>query len=299
MLYSSSFMSSLDLIIPERSRDIGDFLVGRLLPFRKKRMVGPFIFIDHMGPATLGPGRYADIGQHPHIGLSTLTYLLEGEMVHRDSTGAHQVIAPGSVNWMTAGSGAVHTERTPEWMRDGKEYPMHGYQIWVALPKELEDMDPSFHHIAGDALPRWQDGPAAFTLVAGVGYGRQSPVPVHSELFMVEIKTTDDYLLDVSGQLSGEIGVVVSNGQVEACGEEVGAGNMLVSKVNDFCSVKVAANSHLFLFGGIPLAEPRFINWNFVHSDKAVIEEAKQRWIARAFPNVMGDDSYVPFPGTS
>ncbi|MCL4106337.1 UNVERIFIED_CONTAM: hypothetical protein GTU68_003498 [Idotea baltica] len=262
-------------------------------------MVGPFIFIDHMGPASLGPGHYADIGQHPHIGISTLTYLLEGEIVHRDSTGAHQLIAPGSVNWMTAGSGAVHTERTPEWMRDGTVRTMHGYQIWVALPKALENMAPSFHHVEADALPRWQDGAASFTLVAGQGYGRESPVPVHSDLFMVEIKTEGEYLLEVAGQLSGEIGVVVSSGQVEACGEVIPAGNMLVSKVEDFCSVKVEAGSHLFLFGGAPFPEPRFIAWNFVHSDKSVLDEAKQKWIERSFPSVEGDDSYIPYPGHS
>ncbi|MEM6726512.1 MAG: pirin family protein [Bacteroidota bacterium] len=148
-------MSNVGLIIEERSRDIGNFLVGRLIPFRKKRMVGPFSFIDHMGPSWISPGKYMEVGQHPHIGLSTLTYLLEGQIMHRDSTGAIQVVTPGSVGWMTAGKGIVHTERTPESLRDGGRYPVHGFQIWVALPKELEDMDPEFSFTPADHLPKW------------------------------------------------------------------------------------------------------------------------------------------------
>ena len=180
-------MSNIGMIIEERSRDIGDFLVGRLLPFRKKRMIGPFIFIDHMGPTRLGPKKYMDVDQHPHIGLSTLTFMLEGELMHEDSLGTQQLIRPGSVNWMTAGKGVSHTERTPEHLRNGKTFTAHGYQIWVALPKHLEDMEPEFHHIEATDLPKWKEGDAEFTLVAGEGYGRRSPVPVHSPLFMVEI----------------------------------------------------------------------------------------------------------------
>lgn len=290
-------MSNIDLIIPERSRDIGDFMVGRLLPFRKKRMVGPFIFIDHMGPTTIGSDHYMDVGQHPHIGLSTLTYLMEGEMMHRDSIGSEQLITPGSVNWMTAGKGVVHTERTPDKHRDGKSRPVHGYQIWVALPKELEDMDPEFFHIEADRLPRWQDGNAEFTLVAGYAYEKASPVPVHSDLFMVEIKFTGTYSLDVAGYVEGEIGILVTEGAVVACGERIEKGNMLVSKTDDACQLEVEPGSHLFLFGGKPLPEKRFIAWNFVHSDKAVLEEARQRWIRKDFPMVDGDDSYIPLPG--
>ncbi len=260
-------------------------------------MVGPFIFIDHMGPATVGDGQYLEVGQHPHIGLSTLTYLLEGEILHRDSIGSEQLITAGSVNWMTAGKGVTHTERTPEAHRDGQLRQVHGYQIWVALPKELEDMDPEFHHIGADELPRWSDGPAEFTLVAGEGYGKKSPVPVHSQLFMVEIRTKESYSLDVSGHLEGEVGILVSQGEVEACGERIGLGNMLVSKIEDACRLQVAAESHLFLFGGTPFPEKRFIAWNFVHSDQGVIEEARQRWVRKEFPMVKGDGSYVPLPG--
>ena len=150
-------MSNIGMIIEERSRDIGDFLVGRLIPFRKKRMIGPFIFIDHMGPTKLGPNKYMDVDQHPHTGLSTLTFMLEGEIMHEDSLGTKQRIKPGSVNWMTAGKGVTHTERTPEDLRNGNTFVAHGYQIWVALPKELEDMAPEFHHIEEKDIPRWTD----------------------------------------------------------------------------------------------------------------------------------------------
>ena len=260
-------------------------------------MVGPFIFIDHMAPMVIGPGRYMDVDQHPHIGLSTLTYLLEGEMMHEDSIGSRQRITPGSVNWMTAGHGVTHTERTPADLRDGREIPMQGYQIWVALPQELEDMDPEFHHIGAERLPRWSDGAADFTLVAGEGYGHTSPVPVHSLMFMVEIKTDAAYDLDIAGQLTGEIGILVTRGGITACGEEIGEGNMAVSKVEDACKVRIDAGSHIFLFGGQPFPEKRFINWNFVHSDQQVIDAARQRWINKEFPKVEGDDTYVPLPG--
>ncbi len=290
-------MSNIGLIIAERSRDIGDFLVGRLIPFRKKRMIGPFIFIDHMGPTTLGPNKYMDVGQHPHIGLSTLTYMLEGEVMHEDSIGTKQLIRPGSVNWMVAGKGVSHTERTPNHLRNGKEFMAHGYQIWVALPKELEDIAPEFHHIAASSLPSWQDGVASFTLVAGEGFGKQSPVPVHSPLFMVEIKTTGDYQLNTMDNLKGEIGICIVEGSIKACGEIVEKGNILVSKVTDTCKTIVHANTHLLLFGGAPLPEERHIYWNFVSHDKEKLERAKASWKAKDFPMMEDDSSYVPLPG--
>ncbi len=290
-------MSNIGLIIEERSRDIGDFLVGRLIPFRKKRMIGPFIFIDHMGPTTLGPNKYMDVDQHPHIGLSTLTYMLEGEIDHEDSIGTHQRISPGSVNWMTAGKGVTHTERTPQDLRNGKAFRAHGYQIWVALPKDLEDMEPQFHHIPADQLPRWTDGNTAFTLVAGAGYGQESPVPVYSPLFMVEIKNQESYDLDIAGKLSGEIGICIVDGTIEACEEVIEKGNILVSKVEDTCKIKMRPNSHLLLFGGEPFPEERHIHWNFVSSSKEKIKQAREQWRNKSFPMMPQDGTYVPLPG--
>ncbi|WP_430966853.1 pirin family protein [Spongiimicrobium sp. 2-473A-2-J] len=289
-------MSNIGLIIEERSRDIGDFLVGRLIPFRKKRMIGPFIFIDHMGPTELGPGRYMDVDQHPHIGLATLTYLLEGELMHEDSIGTQQRIRPGSVNWMVAGKGVSHTERTPADLRNGNSFTAHGYQIWVALPSHLEDMAPEFHHIPAKDLPQWTDGNAHFTLVAGEGYGKRSPVPVHSPLFMIQIKTIGEYRLETKGHLKGEIGICVVTGTLEACGEVVEKGNIVVSKVSDSCNTVLRPDTHVLLFGGEAFPEERHIYWNFVSSDKSKIQLAKQQWQERTFPMMSGDHSYVPLP---
>ena len=290
-------MSNVGLIIEERSRDIGDFLVGRLIPFRKKRMIGPFIFIDHMGPTKLGPNNYMDVDQHPHIGLSTLTFMLEGELMHEDSLGTKQLIKPGSVNWMTAGSGVSHTERTPEHLRNGKEFTAHGYQIWVALPKEYEKIAPSFHHIASEDIPRWDENETSFTLLAGEGYGRKSPVPIFSPLFMVEIKNRNIHKLDVTGKLKGEIGICIVDGSIKACEEIVSKGNILVSKVEDVCNIELQANSHILLFGGEPFEKECHIYWNFVSSSKEQIEKAKTAWREKTFPMMDSDTSYVPLPG--
>lgn len=289
-------MSNFNLIIEERARQIGHFLVGRLLPFRKKRMVGPFIFIDHMGPSQLGPEKYLDVDQHPHIGLSTLTYLLEGEMMHRDSIGSVQRITPGSVNWMVAGNGVAHTERTPGDLRQGKVSGIHGYQIWVALPKELEDMEPEFHHLSKEEIPTWTEGNAEFKLVAGEGFGRKSPLPVHSPIFMLDVRSTGRQSFDASGQLFGEIGIVVVKGGIQACGEQVSAGNMLVSTAEGECEILIEADSQVLVFGGEPFPEKRFIRWNFVSTDPEKIADQKQRWINREFPKVPGDDTYVAWP---
>ncbi len=289
-------MSNTGLIIEERSRDIGDFLVGRLIPFRKKRMIGPFIFIDHMGPTVLGPQKYMDVDQHPHIGLSTLTYMLEGEIMHEDSIGTRQLIQPGAVNWMTAGRGVSHTERTPKLLRNGKPFTAHGYQIWVALPKAMEDMAPSFDHIPAEQLPRWTEGSAEFTLIAGEGYDRVSPLPVYSKLFMVEVKSKEEFVLNIRGKLKGEIGVCIVEGEINACGETIGKGNILVSKVEDSCDIQLHPNTHLLLFGGEPFPEERHIYWNFVSSSKEKIEAAKEAWAKKDFPMISHDPTYVPLP---
>ncbi len=290
-------MSNTGLIIEERSRDIGDFIVGRLIPFRKKRMVGPFIFIDHMGPSTIKPGHYMDIGQHPHIGLSTLTYLLEGQIMHRDTLGTEQLVTPGAVGFMTSGRGIVHTERTPLALRDGGEYPVHGYQIWVALPKALQKMKPEFSFTPATNLPNWSAGNINFTLIAGKGYGHQSPVPVFSDLFMIEAKTKEKSVLDVKGNVKGEVGIVIVDGYIEACEERINNGNMLVSKEEDICKIVLGENTHVFLFGGQPFAEERHIYWNFVSTEKEIIEEAKQAWKEQTFEMVPGESGYIPLPG--
>ena len=289
-------MGNNKMLVEERSRDIGNFMVGRLLPFRRKRQVGPFTFIDHMGPSTIGPGKYMDVDQHPHIGLSTLTYLLEGEVEHRDSTGAVQRITPGAVGFMTAGYGVTHTERTPQHMRDGATHPVHGYQVWVALPKELEDMAPNFAYVPQADLPQWEENGIRLILVAGEGYGRTSPLPVYSPLFMVDAYSESAGTLDIKGQLSGEIALVVVNGAVQTEDETIAAGQMLIAKTEDECCVDLQPGTRLLLFGGQPLSEERFLYWNFVSSSREKIEQAKRDWAAREFPVVPGDSTYIPLP---
>jgi redox-sensitive bicupin YhaK (pirin superfamily) len=289
-------MSINSLIIEERSRDIGKFLVGRLLPFRKKRMVGPFIFMDHMGPSSVGPDQYLDVDQHPHIGLATLTYLLEGEIQHQDSLGTEQIIKPGDVNWMVAGRGVTHTERTPMHLRDGRKYPLHGFQIWVALPKKTETAAPSFHHFEAGNLPTWQDADARFRLLAGTGFEKSSPVPVDSELFIMEIHTGKEYVLDAGNHLHGEIGMAIISGGINVDGQSIKSGQMLVSKLEDTCRVVLGPHSRVLLFGGRPFAEERYIYWNFVSSSKDAIEKAKNLWKQNGFPKVPGDATYVAMP---
>jgi len=290
-------MANNKLIIDERQREVGNFLVGRLLPFRKKRQVGPFVFIDHMGPSPIGPGQYSDVDQHPHIGLSTLTYLFEGEIEHKDSTGAEQVVRAGDVGFMSAGKGVTHTERTPQHQRDGAQYTLHGYQVWVAQPKELEESDPHFHYHEAPELPHWETEDLRFTLVAGEGFGRQSPLDVYSPLFMVDIRSKNkEGRINIAGELQGEIAVVVVKGKVLVDGKCIEQGQMLVSQTENSCCLELDDHAQLLLFGGQPLPEERFLMWNFASSDKAKLEEAKAKWIAKDFPKVPGDDTYIPFP---
>lgn len=289
-------MSNNKYLVEERSRDLGNFLVGRLLPFREKRLVGPFCFIDHMGPSTFGNGTWFDVDQHPHIGLCTLTYLLEGEIMHRDSTGAVQRVTPGSVNLMISGKGVTHTERTPEDLRHGPSCMLHGYQVWIALPKALEEMEPGFVHINRDELPHWEEDGLTFTLVAGEGFGRKAPTPAFSPLFMVDVIAKQATSFSIHGQLQGEIAIVVVKGEVQAGDSVIGQGQMLISKVENECAFRLSEHSQVLLFGGKPLEEERFMYWNFISSSKERLERAKMEWRNREFPKVPGDDTYIKMP---
>jgi redox-sensitive bicupin YhaK (pirin superfamily) len=287
-------MSQVQLIIEERAADIGNFLVGRLLPFRQKRSIGPFVFVDHMGPVKLAGGENLDVGPHPHIGLSTLTFLFEGEIQHRDSLGSNVIIKPGAVNWMTAGHGVVHSERTPNKLRS-EHKTVHGLQIWVALPRELEDMEPSFIHIEADAIPSWEMGGIHYKLIAGSWAGKISPVPVYSSLFFIELKAQEDEAVQPEG-LPGEVGLYILEGQVVVEGHSYDPGQLLVAKESSLCSFEMKAGSTVYLLGGAPFPEDRHIYWNFVHSKKEKIEEAKERWKNHKFPTIPGDEGYVPLP---
>lgn len=289
-------MANNKLLVDERQADIGQFLVGRLLPVRQKRQVGPFTFIDHMGPARLGDGKYIDVDQHPHIGLSTLTYLFEGSIEHRDSLGTVQIINPGDVGFMTAGKGVTHTERTPQNMRNGETIKMHGYQIWVALPKEHEEMEPRFDYYPAKDLPEWEDGPIRFRLAAGEAFGRRAPLQGLSPLFMVDIKSTEETTLELKGQLEGEVAFVIVTGSINDSDQRVEAGQMLISKTDEECEICMEAGTQLMLFGGKPLAEEHFLLWNFVSHSKERLKKAKEDWKSKSFPKVPGDETYISFP---
>lgn len=290
-------MSNINLIIEERPADIGNFLVGRLLPFRGKRMVGPFIFIDHMGPAALSDHENMDVGPHPHIGLSTLTYLFDGAIMHRDSLGTAIEIKPGQVNWMTAGRGIVHSERTPEYLRHKDKF-LHGLQIWVALPKHLEETEPAFHHSGEEDLPTWVEGEVEYKLIAGEVFGRKSAVPVHSPLFLIEIKNQGDNsaTINLGSELFGEAGMYILQGGVETEGTIHEPKRILVAKDAKLCTFTMLPNTTVYIFGGEPFAEERFIYWNFVATSQAMIEDAKQRWTEQTFPKIEGETGFVPLP---
>lgn len=289
-------MSNIKLIIEERAANIGKFMVGRLLPFRQKRMVGPFIYIDHMGPVKLNERQNFDVLPHPHIGLSTLTFLFEGSIMHRDTLGNEVEIKPGAVNWMTAGKGIVHSERTPEYLRDSPLY-MHGLQIWVALPKELEQMDPAFSHIEESEIPSWNDRDLEFKLVAGEAFDRKSPVPVFSKMYMLEIKSKSKRTINIGDHLYGESGLYILNGAIESEGNVYEPKQLLVARDATLCEFTMHENSTIYIFGGEAFPEERFIDWNFVASDKALIEEAKQKWMDQTFDKIEGDETeYIPYP---
>ena len=288
-------MSNIEQIIEERAADIGNFLVGRLLPFRQKRTVGPFIFLDHMGPTHLSNYQNLDVGPHPHIGLSTLTYLFEGSIMHRDSLGSEIEIKPGAVNWMTAGKGIVHSERTPEYLRSSEKM-LHGFQIWVALPKELEKMEPSFVHIEENEIPHWTENGLSFKLIAGEAFGRKSGVPAYSPLYFIEIKNTKAQKVNIGKDLFGESALYILEGSIKSEDTIFEPKQILVAKESTLCEFEMGENTSVYIFGGEAFPEERFIYWNFVATDKAMIEEAKERWTQQAFPKIAGETGFVPLP---
>ncbi|HEX8268775.1 MAG TPA: pirin family protein [Flavobacterium sp.] len=288
-------MSNIKLIIEERPSNIGNFTVGRLLPFRDKRTVGPFAFIDHMGPACMSDHENLDVPPHPHIGLSTLTYLFEGVILHKDSLGTEMEIQPGQVNWMTAGNGIVHSERTPERFRQSDKM-LHGLQIWVALPKHLEHMEPSFYHASEEELPQWDASGVKIKLIAGEAFGRKSPVPVHSPLYFIELKSKDSATIDIGADLFGESAMYILEGNIVTEGHTFGPKQLLVANSSKLCTFEMTENTTLYIFGGEPFPEERFIYWNFVASSRELIEDAKIRWSNQTFAKVPGETEFVPLP---
>jgi redox-sensitive bicupin YhaK (pirin superfamily) len=281
-------VAAIEMIIEPRTASVGSGSVRRILPFRTRRMIGPFIFADLIGPEALAPGSGIDVDAHPHIGLSTLTYLFEGRMVHRDSTGAVAAIEPGAVNWMTAGRGVTHTERSHPDDRP-LTTSLHGLQTWVALPNDSEDADASFEHTAGDLIPE-SDG---VRLIAGSGWSTESPVAVSSPLVLAELRPTTDRPIAIDAT-HPERGVLVIDGTLRVGGTPLQSGQLAVLAAGD--TPVLEGDGTAIVLGGEPVGE-RFIWWNFVHSDRDRIEHAKTEWTAQRFPTVPGDhDPWVPLP---
>ncbi len=282
--------------IDARSRDIGGFTVRRLLPWRARRMVGPFVYFDHMGPVGFEAGAGLDVLPHPHIGLATVTYLYEGALLHRDSLGTEQVIRPGDVNWMTAGRGIVHSERTPSEDR-ASGARLHGLQLWVALPTADEEMEPSFRHHPGATLPEIDRDGVRLRVMAGTAYGAASPVEVRSPLFYVDVAMPAGSELPLPKE-HAERAVYVVEGSVRAGGASAGPGRMLVFVEGADVTLRAEAATRAVLVGGAPLDGPRHIDWNFVGSSRELIEKAKADWRGGRFAKVPGDETeFVPLPG--
>lgn len=266
------------LIIP-RARDLGGFEVRRALPAPKRQMVGPFIFFDQAGPAEFVTGQGIDVRPHPHIGLGTVTYLFRGEFHHRDSLGTDQVIHPGAVNWMLAGSGITHSERTTEATRKAP-HSLFGIQTWVALPEDREDMAPEFEHHGADALPVLEDGGASARLILGTAWGAASPVTVMSDIFYADVTLAPGARLPLPDGHEDR-GLYIVEGEIELANERYGAGRMMVFRPGDRLSLRAGpAGARLMALGGATLNGPRYIWWNFVSSNEDRIMEAKAAWKA-------------------
>ena len=287
-------MSSIELLITPRGQDLGGFSVRRLLPYAKRRHVGPFVFLDHMGPAQFAPGYGIDVRPHPHIGLATVTYLYEGVIEHRDSLGTIQPIAPGDVNWMVAGRGIAHSERTPPALRASGS-KLHGLQCWVALPQALEECAPSFQHHPAATLPRFQQDGAALCLIAGTLYGYASPVTLASPMFYAEARLPAGAELALSDE-HAERAVYVIEGSIGIDGETVEVGQLAVLASGGQPRLQASGNCLLMLLGGAPLDGERILWWNFVGSSTELVRTAQERWAAQAFDPVPGETEFIPLP---
>lgn len=287
---------SLETVIVTRVRDLVDgFKVRRVLPSARRRMVGPFIFLDQMGPEILSPGKGLDVAPHPHIGLATVTYLLEGELLHRDSLGTVQPIRPGEINWMTAGSGIAHSERTPPEMRlSGSS--LFGIQSWVALPQRDEETAPAFAHLGADELPVVEGDGKRIRIIAGSLYGARSPLKTLSETFYADVMLEKGARLSVPAEHE-ERAAYLLEGSVEIDGGTFNAGQLLVFKPGVEITLAAAASPcRLMLLGGEPMDGYRHIWWNFVSSSAERIDQAKEDWKAGRFAPVPDESEYIPLP---
>jgi len=282
-------------VIDSRQRDLGGFVVRRVLPAGARQMVGPFIFFDHMGPTRFAPGAGIDVRPHPHIALATVTYLFSGSVEHRDSLGTVQEIRPGDVNWMSAGRGIAHSERTPQAARASGGHDVHGIQSWVALPDGHEDGEPTFVHYPASTLPTHTGGGIDLTIIAGEAFGLRSPVVTLWPTLYVHAQIARGATLEVPAE-HGERAVYVVEGEL-ALGEiTVTEGQLAVLAPGANVTVGALTPARIMLLGGEPFPTPRFIWWNFVASSQERIERAKERWERRQFPEVPGETEFIPLP---
>lgn len=286
--------ASVDLVIVPQSRDIGGFEVRRALPAATRRTVGPFVFLDHLGPIDFVSGQAIDVRPHPHIGLATLTYLLEGELFHRDSLGNDQAIGPGAVNLMVAGRGIVHSERSPQAFRatGGR---MHGLQFWVGLPKAFEESEPSFEHHERDALPILESEGWRLRLAIGTLHGLRAPVRTFSTCFFADIELDKGAIYEFSGG-HDECAFYLVSGEVEIEGATFAAGQLIVLRPRARAALRATQPSRLAALGGDALDGPRFVWWNFVSSARERIHAARADWQTGKFKSVEGDPELMPAP---
>jgi redox-sensitive bicupin YhaK (pirin superfamily) len=285
--------TSIKLRIAPREKDLGEFSVRRVLPASAQRMVGPFVFFDHMGPATFPPGKGIDVRPHPHIGIATITYLFEGEILHRDSLGVVQSIHPGAINLMTAGRGIVHSERPGSDVN--RESRLHGIQSWMALPAAQQEIDPDFSHHPADSLPEWQEGGVTARLIMGELAGQRSPVPTYSRTLYADLHFAPGAAMSLPMD-EEEQALYVADGELAVAGEAVPAGEMVVLDGEAPLQLHSPRGARVMLVGGDPLGE-RHMFWNFVSDDPQRIEQAKEDWRQQRFPEVPDDPERIPLPG--
>ncbi len=274
----------------------GGFRVSRLLPSLACRAVGPFVFLDHFGPMTVQPGMNIDVRPHPHIGLATLTYLFDGAILHRDSLGSVQRIEPGAINWMSAGRGIVHSERTPDDLRQ-RTFGVHGLQLWVALPRHGEEGEPGFHHTAASQLPRFTGRGLEIRVLVGSAFGHTSPVKTASETLFVAMHLAADAEMELPC-VAPELAVVVIGGDILIDGTRVERGTLAVLESERTVKLRAIDGGDIVLIGGAALDGPRFLWWNFVSSSKERIREAAEDWANHRMGQVPGDAEAIPLPGS-
>ena len=286
---------AIETLIVPRAVDLGEMTVRRALPSTKRQMVGPFIFFDQMGPAEFLTDQGIDVRPHPHINLATLTYLFEGEILHRDSLGTQQAIQPGAVNWMSAGRGIVHSERTgAERKRSGQR--LFGIQTWMALPTSQEESDPAFVHHGADTLPEIEAGGMRARLIAGHAFGARSPLAAASETLYADVRLKAGARMPIDAGYD-ERAIYTIGGTIEVAGDSFEPGQLLVLRPGDALTVTATADARFMLFGGAPMEGPRYIWWNFVSSRLERIEAAKEEWASGRFDTVPGDEmEFIPLP---